>query len=330
MPRPGITLPVVDYLAELPVAAVAGSCMCMDRRGPDFNPNIYILVPTAAGGIGACDFYALNVTTNSLIPLAKPGFTATSVIGVGTTMCFDESGQRVYLFNSQSNTAAGYEWCHLQYYSIAADTWTTRTVTTMNLAAPWAIDAAMVHTDLALSGTAVADCIFLIGHGSLNIYRHNQATNNWTILTGVGLARTGVPAVGATLTWNLDNTDTLYSHRGGGANTLDVYTISTDTWLSNMAYLPVASILPNTGSDYCECIPNLPSKARYYIGIGGRVYQWADDVAGQRYDAACQIEGTDGLAHVGRGMVAYTHAGIRYLVYRLHSGKTLQRIRLID
>jgi hypothetical protein len=301
----------------------------MDRRGPSVNPNIYFMVPVAATGTGSLQLWALNVITNSLIRLADPTLAVTAVAGVGTAAVFDESLQRIWLFNA---TSVGPNWARWQYYDIATDTWTARDTASMGLAAQWSTDAALLHFDenIATGSTAISSDIYLIGNNSVDIQNYNIGTNTWTQLTGAGGGvRAAAPAVGATLTWNLQYPDRIISHRGGGVATLDIYDIPSDGWNSGQAYLPVGTLLWDEGSDACECVPPGAGLGNPigYAGIAGTIYQYTRDYT---YTQACKIEGTDGLAHVGKGLIAYQYAGVRYVVYRLHSSRSVQRIRLID
>ena len=193
------------------------------------------------------------------------------------------------------------------------------------------MDAAIVHLDSDLLFGAYAGHIYLIGNNSVNIQDFNIAANTWAQLAGGGGARAGAPAVGATLTWNLHNPGVLFSHRGGNAATLDTYDIASDTWTSGVAYIPVGTLLWNTGSDACECWPMLPiCRVVNYAANAGTLYQLANGLTNPIYTQSCRIYGTDGVAHVGKSMVAYQYAGIRYIVYRLHGSTQVQRIRLVD
>ena len=326
MPRPGVTLPVVEYLNEMPVQSTAGSCMVMDRRGPLSNPNLYFIVPVATSGANSVQLWALNVLTNSWIHLADPPIGIFAVIGVGTQAVFDESMQRIWLFNA----ASAVPWCAFHYYDIATDTWTARSGA-LGLAAQWSTDAAMLHCDEVISGGAGPgdDHIYLIGNNSVDIQDYTISTNTWAQLTGAGAARAAAPAVGSTLTWNLNETDFIYSFRGGGVATLDEYEVSTDTWTSGVAYIPVGTLLWDEGSCTCEVYPSGFGTGNPvgYAAMNGTVYQ--SDRLGT-HSQCCKIDGTDGLAHVGKSLVAYSYAGVRYVVYRLHTGRSVQRIRLID
>jgi len=298
--------------------------MVMDRRGPLLNPNLYFIVPVAASGAGAIQLWALNLVANSLIRLADPTLGANSVVGVGTQAVFDEGAQRIYLFNAESAA----NWARWQYYDIATDTWTARDMASMALAAQWSIDAALLHCDENI-GDGYAAHIYLIGNNSVNIQDFNTTTNTWAQLTGAGTARAAAPAAGATLTWYSPANDTLLSHRGGGVATLDTYDLVTDTWTNAVAYLPVGTLLFGAGADACESFPFSSGTGSPIgcAGIAGTIYQYDRTLS---YTQCCKIDGTDGLAHVGKGMVAYQYAGIRYIVYRLHTSRTVQRIRLID
>ena len=247
--RPGVTLPIVDFLADLPATATNGSCFAMDRRGPQSNAKIYVLVPTSASTatFGYLDIYAKTFTY-----LAPPAQDANSLFGVGTSMCFDESTQGVWLFNPQGTAnPPNQDWAQWQRHDVAAGTWTTYDTSTLNLAAAWGAtggDSALLHPDarvaigLPIGGQVADDGFYLTGNAALTLYRYSIANNAWTVLAP-GVARPAVTGPGASLLWNSWNTDLLVSHRGGGSTLIDVYTISTNVWAAaGVATLPPLAV----------------------------------------------------------------------------------------
>lgn len=101
------------------------------------------------------------------------------------------------------------------------------------------------------------DFMYLGGNNAVTLYKYTISTNTWSTLAPTA-ARAGAAAAGSTFDW-IDNvtqsnwTDGtyanhylttlvkqngryIYSFRGGGANTLDVYDIAANTWISNVLY----------------------------------------------------------------------------------------------
>jgi len=325
--RPGITLPIVDFLADLPATATNGSCFAMDRRaiGNNEYANIYVLVPTSAS---TATFWRLNVLAKTITQLTGPTLTANAIIGVGTAMIYDESTQRVWLFNSQSTTAAGYEWACWQNYNISTDTWTACNVASMALAAAWGTDAALCHPDarvsvgLPIGGQVQDDGFYLIGNAALRAYRYSIANNGWTALNGGGRVRDAVPGVGACLLWNAWDTNILYSFRGGGSTLVDQYLIQTDWWLAGAATAPAIAV--TTGFEACS---TSSMAERSFIAQNGQIYAY-NHRTGAIYEVA-HIDGVDGAAHTGKGFCYYVIGDKLYFALRPHSGTAVQRIRPI-
>lgn len=101
------------------------------------------------------------------------------------------------------------------------------------------------------------DYLYLLGNNAVTMYRFSISGNAWTTLAPTA-ARAGAAAGGATADW-IDGVQApewndqaygdhytttlvhqngryLYSLRGGGTSTLDVYDIALNTWISNVAY----------------------------------------------------------------------------------------------
>lgn len=325
MPRPGITMPVVDTIGTLPAIAVNGSCMCMDRRGIAYNPYIYVLVPT---GPATATFWRFNYATGAIFQLATPTFDANSIVGVGTAMCFDEYNQRVYLFNSQSTAnPPNFDWAAWQWYNIATNAWTSLDTSTMLLGAAYGTDAALIHTDRALGFTgnpAVQERYFyLIGNAATAIQRFDTNAATWAQLAGGGGARGAAPAVGASAMWIPEQPETLYSFRGGGSNVLDSYDIPTDTWTAFATTPPIAV---TTGAEYAWM---QMQTGLYGIAQGGTIY--GVDLSQPTFPLMqyAKVEGGDGAAHLGNGFCTSMVGPAPYVYIRPHSGTAIQRIRLI-
>lgn len=128
----------------------------------------------------------------------------------------------------------------------------SNTGTVLTVSAAWAVnpDATSVYS---LEGND--DIFHLLGNNAVTAYRFSVAANAWTVLAPVA-ARAGAMGVGGTGDWvdNAPNWDNevavphfttlltkqngryIYSIRGGGTSTLDVYDIAANTWISGVVY----------------------------------------------------------------------------------------------
>jgi len=129
---------------------------------------------------------------------------------------------------------------------------TSNTGTVLTVSTAWTItpDATSVYS---IEGNY--DNFYLLGNNAVTLYKYAVSTNTWSTLSPTA-ARTGAAATGCTSNWiesapNWDN-ETLvphygstlfkqngryiYSFRGGATNTLDVYDIAANTWISNVLY----------------------------------------------------------------------------------------------
>ena len=128
---------------------------------------------------------------------------------------------------------------------------TSNTATALTVAA-WTVtpDATSVYS---IEGND--DQFFLLGNNNVTLYRFTVSTNTWATVTP-GAARSGAPGGGCTANW-IDgvpgwdketqvalysttlfrqNGRYLFSFRGNATNTLDVYDIAANTWISGVAY----------------------------------------------------------------------------------------------
>lgn len=101
------------------------------------------------------------------------------------------------------------------------------------------------------------DYFYLLGNNAVTIYRYSISANAWTVLAPTA-ARAGAAGAGMTADW-IDSVSAaewtdgtygahysttmirqngryIYSLRGAGASTLDVYDIAANTWISNVLY----------------------------------------------------------------------------------------------
>jgi hypothetical protein len=102
------------------------------------------------------------------------------------------------------------------------------------------------------------DYFYLLGNNAVTLYRYSVTSNTWTTLTP-GSARAGAAAAGSSAFWisrsnwelnsdgspnPLTSTSTVYKQngryiltfRGGAANSLDMYDIAANTWISSLDY----------------------------------------------------------------------------------------------
>lgn len=128
----------------------------------------------------------------------------------------------------------------------------SNTGTVLTVSSAWVInpDATSVYS---LEGND--DIFHLFGNNAVTAYRFSVAANAWTVLAPVA-ARAGAHAAGGTADWvdNASNWDNetvvphfttllvkqngryIYSLRGGGTSTVDVYDIAANTWISALTY----------------------------------------------------------------------------------------------
>lgn len=140
---------------------------------------------------------------------------------------------------------------------------TSNTSTVLTTATAWTVvpDATSIYS---LEGND--DVFFLMGNNSATAYRFSVAANAWTTLAPTA-ARAGGMSNGATADWvdnaggwdnevaiphyttwlNKQNGRYIYSFRGAGQSTLDVYDIVANTWISAIAYGNQSETF-NTGS----------------------------------------------------------------------------------
>ena len=150
------------------------------------------------------------------------------------------------------------------------------TSNTLTISGTWTVtpDATSVY---AIEGCD--DYMYLVGNNAVTLYRYVVSTNTWSTLTP-SVARAGALGAGGTADWihsppewvSLVDANSLssvtgialfkqpgryvYSFRGAGSNTLDVYDISLNTWMSAIAYGNQNETF-NTGSSSCDSDGNI-------------------------------------------------------------------------
>lgn len=210
-----------------------------DRATNAWTTKSVTNLPTAWGTTGQL------VSTESLAGTFETG-TST---GSNTTTTLNNTGKS-WLVNAYTNyqvritggTGIG------QIRTIASNTATALTVSVAWTVTP---DATSVY---AVEGND--DFFYLLGNAATTLYKFVVSTNTWSTISP-GSARGGVAGAGVTANWvdavqdtdwdgatgNLLTTGVykqngryIYSFRGGAANSLDMYDIAANTWVSAVDY----------------------------------------------------------------------------------------------
>jgi len=298
--KPGIDLPIWQWLRFLPVTNAAGACQVSDKRGTD--RYIYFLFSTAS-------FWRYDTITDSWIQLASPGALGGSgTWGAGTCMVFDPSqgsAGRIWLLNGYTTQ------CGFGYYDISTNAWTSRSVT--NLPAVWGTDGAMSHTCTGYNVAGNDDYIYLIGNNATVFYRYSISGNSWSTMAN---ALTGAAGAGCGIHWiQSTDPDKLFVIRGGANSTIYRYSIGTPGW-TTLTYYPNSETF-TTGS------------ASAYDSTNGRVWIQKDathrlyyyDLATDKMMNAGVIPYVSGTAVAGdRLSYVKTSDGAQYLYYTRASG----------
>ncbi len=225
---PVIDLPAWEVLQPNPAASAAGVCMVNDKRGT--NRYIYLLITVTS-------FWRYDTYANTYQQLANP---PGGTVGAGTALIFDPSqGTAGRIWALISNGTAAPTW---QYYDVATNTWTSRSVT--NLPATFGTDAALSHTCSTYNAAGNDDYIYLIGNSATVFYRYSISGNSWiATLTAV----TAAPGAGCALLWTPGwNTDRIVCIRGSATATIYYYSILNNNWTA-ITYVPATETF-TTGS----------------------------------------------------------------------------------
>lgn len=210
-----------------------------DRATNAWTAKSVTNLPTAWGTTGQL------VSTESLAGTFETG-TST---GSNTTTTLNNTGKS-WLVNAYTNyqvritggTGIG------QIRTIASNTATALTVSVAWTVTP---DATSVY---AVEGND--DFFYLLGNAATTLYKFVVSTNTWSTISP-GSARGGAAGAGVTAAWVNAVQDTdwagatgnllttvvykqngryIYSFRGGAANSLDIYDIAANTWVSAVDY----------------------------------------------------------------------------------------------
>lgn len=136
------------------------------------------------------------------------------------------------------------------------------------------------------------DAFYLIGNAAVTMYKYSVTGNTWTVLAPTA-ARSGAPGAGASLNWieqasswvfasdgsvkNLIASGTilkqpgryLFSFRGLATNTLDIYDIAANTWISAVTY-------GNQNETFTTGTASVDHKGAIYLqkDATGRIYKF--------------------------------------------------------
>ena len=341
MPRPGVTMPVVDPLAKLPVMAMASSTIVCDPRGVQDavlgKRYAYFVGATAAATWG---MLRIDLDTGTVSPCAAPPAAA-----AGAYVAARLAAVYVPLGTATENIPCVYVVLPLTLnpfmetleYNCRTDVWTVR-ANIAGLAAPLATSLSLAHA----SGVYQTEAGMVIAHrnrfiyangdagvfggaGLSNIAYYNMVTNAWVLFTGAGGARAAAPAAGSQLIWLPSSPDRLWSNRGGGSTVVDIYNFGTDAW-GVAAFVP--AYVMGDGTDFTMMHTD-QTKIVFRMSSNPGVLM-TYDVLGTRCESLATMDGSDGALHAGNLLCSWVVGGRQYIAVVPHSGNSVQRIRLIQ
>jgi hypothetical protein len=301
--RPGIDLPVYQWLRFMPASSAAGCCMCNDETGT--NRFIYFI-------FSATSFWKYDIWSDSWQQLASPpSFT----FGAGTAMVFDPSGGTqgyIWLFGPSSSSP----YAVFAYYDIANNTWTSRAAPS-GLSAQWGTDAALVHTCSFYASSGNDDHIYLIGNNSTTFYRYSISANSWTTLAALPASA----GAGCAIHWDwAGDTDKLYVLRGGGTSTIYLYSISGNSWTTLTYNSATETFTTGTTTAYD------PVRRRIWIQKDNTHRMYYLDLTERILYPGGTWPYTGGAAIVGDGLCyVKTPDEAEYLYFRRHAGTEFWR-----
>jgi hypothetical protein len=284
----------------------------------------------------------------STLSSAGSFFTGTASAGGSTTLTGQagvawSSNQwaNAYQVRITSGTGAG------QIRPIASNTGTVLTV-----ASAWTVnpDATSVYV---IEGDD--DKFYLIGNNAVTLYRYSVSANTWTTITP-GSARAGAAGAGATLNWidSVAGWDLLangspspltqggtvvfkqkgrylFSFRGGGTSTLDIYDIAANTWISGVGYGNQLETF-TTGSASVDFGGNIYiQKEPTGTPLVGRIFRFnVEAFSMQSFSVNIDLQGAT-LVGQKMFMLPYIDGGteIEFLYTMSHTQPTLSRMIVI-
>ena len=335
MPRPGVTFPPIDYLANLTASAIDGSCIVTDPRGTD--RYAYVLQPISADN---WEFYKFDLWSRTAQPLSNPARAATTITA-RAKMVFDASGgilatPTIWLFAPDTAGGTFFRW---QSYNIATDVWTARSSVLAGMAAAASIDTSLCHPCNLLGAAPGPDrLIYANGDGGAwgaagpsNLAVYDITTDTWARLVGAG-PRGGAPAIGSSLDWLPQCPGYLFSFRGGGSGIIDVYGIVGNAWTA-IAAAAIDPPLPFDSEGFeTTTLFRYPWRilcANYGQIIAVDLTSLVVPPVAATTALVAAIDGADGTAHQGNGLFAWQVGDKLYIGIRPHGSTAVQRIRMI-
>lgn len=214
----------------------------------------------------------------------------------------------------------------------------SNTATVITVSAAWATQPDNTST-YAIEGND--DFLYLFGNSSNVTRRYQISTNTWTTLTnrngatGSGLSGQWVyevPDADWTAESTIKNGRYIYSFRGGGVTSLDVYDIAANSWATSSPASLSASEVPTTGWKYSYgldgiyCLPGAGGSPG-----GTRVYRF--NVPKNQWEPFSHIHYLQSTAQVGDTMfnVSYKDGATRieYVYVMLNGSNVLMRCMVI-
>ena len=304
-----IDLPMWEILNTFLASGTAGCSWATDDRGS--HRYIYVLV-------SATSFWRYDAYNNNIQQLTSP---PGGTVGAGTTLIFDPSrgaGGYIWALISSGSGAPTF-----QYYNIATDVWTARSV--VGLPGTFGTDASMTHTCSTINPAGNDDYIYLVGNAATPFYRYTIAGNTWT--SAPPLACLSTSGAGCNLQWMPGwNTDYILRLRGTATATLDYYSIVGNTW-NAIAYTPAVETF-TTGTIAA------PDSTMSYLYIQkdatGRFFRF-NPVTSIMEPSIAQNIVIFGAATVGDRLVLLKDAvtGLEFLYFLPHTTSYMMRLPLL-
>jgi len=227
------------------------------------TPRWYVLM---AGTIGSTSFKCYDYATNSWLSLGVTGFPAsigTDARMVATPSIIEWGDSYFHTFQVSSATSdsivdgnanwANNQWANSQI-RITSGTGAGQIVPILSstsnsliISGTWATTPS---TDSQIYIEGNDDNLYYFGNANVAIYKYSISKNIWSLVTPT-VPRAGAPNTGLGAHWIWEHPDPewnnsnsikngryIYSFRGGGTATLDIYDIAANSWESNVIYSP--------------------------------------------------------------------------------------------
>jgi hypothetical protein len=307
--KPGVDLPVYQWLRFLPASSANGSSMCNDKRGT--NRFIYFI-------FSATSFWRYDTWSDSWQQLANP---PSFSFGSGTAIIFDPSrgtSGYVWLFGPLSSSP----FAVFAFYDIANNAWTSRAAPS-GLASAWGTDASLVHTCSIYNASGNDDYIYLIGNNATTFYRYSITDNTWTTLASLPAAA----GAGCSIHWDWGpggNPNFLYAIRGGASVAIFRYSISGNSW-TTLSYTPSVETFGAGSVSVYD-----PNRRRIWIEKDNTHRMYYFDLATSTMFPGGIWPFSGGTAMVGDGLCyVKTPDEAEFLYFRRHTGTEFWRTLIL-